>query len=334
MRKIQKAMKCKNAMQLLSRILVVGIMLSITAVCVMQPASADNTYIITDGNTVIVHVSSTTDVQDVIEEAGFTLGMADKYTATETPTGNTQIQIQRVQKITVNCDGKKDYYGTYGDSVGNILSALNITLSEEDRVSYPLSRKTFDGMVIDVIRVTHKTVEYEETVDCGFTYYEDPSLAAGETLVLEAGRSGTVHRKDHITYENGVEVRREVLSENVVVAPTKGIALCGPGTIDGATGTSKTISCLGTAYSCDGRPGITATGTVVHLGTVAVDPKVIPLGSKLYITSDDGKYVYGYATAEDTGGLIKGNRVDLYYNTTEECIQFGARRVTVRVLKG
>lgn len=321
-------------LQLVARVLVVGILLSVSAACIVQPANADNTYIITDGNNVIVHVSSETNLQEVIEEVGLQLSSADKIIAGENSDGETTLSIRRVQKVTVNCDGSKDVYATYGDTVGNILSALEITLSGEDRASYPLERETFDGMVIDVIRVSHKTVEYEETVACDFTYYEDASLASGEILVLEAGRDGKVHRTDYITYENGAEVRRETLNENVVVAPTKGIALCGSGTVSGATGTSRTLSCLGTAYSCDGRPGITATGTVVHLGTVAVDPKVIPLGSKLYITSDDGKYVYGYATAEDTGGLIKGNRVDLYYNTTEECIQFGARRVTVRVLKG
>lgn len=327
-------MKCKNTLQLMARILVVGILLSVTATCFAQPASADNTYIITDGDTVIVHVSNETNVQDVIEEAGLQLGSADKIIAGENTDGETTLDIRRVQKITVNCDGSKDVYATYGDTVGNILSALKITLTGEDRATYPLSTQTFDGMIIDVIRVTHKTVEYEEVVSCDFTYYEDTSLAAGEVLVLENGRDGKVHRTDYITYENGAEVSRETVKENVVVAPTKGIALCAPGAVNGVSGTSRTLSCLGTAYSCDGRPGITATGTIVHLGTVAVDPKVIPLGSKLYITSDDGKYVYGYATAEDTGGLIKGNRVDLYYNTTEECIQFGARRVTVRVLKG
>ena len=327
-------MKCKNTLQFMARILVICITLSITAACFAQPAFADNTYIITDGDTVIVHVSSSTNVQKVIEEAGLQLGSADKYTATEQGDGDTEIHIQRVQMVTVNCDGIRRSFGTYGDTVEGILTAMNIKLEGDDRTSYALTDATFDGMVIDVIRVTYKTLEYEETVSSPFAYYEDPSLAPGETLVLEKGRDGKVVRKDYVTYENGVEVHREVLSENVVVAPTKGIALVGPGSENSVTGTSKTISCLGTAYSCDGRPGVTATGTIVHLGTVAVDPKVIPLGSKLYITSDDGKYVYGYATAEDTGGLIKGNRVDLYYNTTAECIQFGARRVTVRVLKG
>ena len=52
----------------------------------------------------------------------------------------------------------------------------------------------------------------------------------------------------------------------------------------------------------------------------------------MYIVSDDGQYVYGYCVAEDTGGLIKGNRVDLYFDTYDECINFGYRPVTIYVL--
>ena len=327
-------MKQSVAKPIVAKLLVLCTVCSLALAGFMPAVHADNTYIITDGDTVIVHVSASSSPEKVLEEAGLRLGLADKFTATETAEGDTEISIQRVQTISVTCDGITSTYVTYGDTVGSILKALKITLGENDRTSYALADETFNGMAIDVIRVTTKTLQYEEVIPAETVYYEDPSLAPGEVLVLQTGRDGKVSRTAAVTYENGKEVSREILSENVIIGPTKGIALCGPGSGNGAVGTSKTISCLGTAYSCDGRPGITATGTIVHLGTVAVDPRVIPLGSKLFITSDDGKYVYGYCTAEDTGGLIKGNRVDLYYNTTEECFQFGARRVTVRILKG
>lgn len=84
-----------------------------------------------------------------------------------------------------------------------------------------------------------------------------------------------------------------------------------------------------------GQPdyGITASGTKARVGAVAVDPKVIPLGTKLYIEYADGTGGYGYATAEDTGSAIKGYRVDLFFNTYQECIEFGRRRVIVYVLE-
>lgn len=78
--------------------------------------------------------------------------------------------------------------------------------------------------------------------------------------------------------------------------------------------------------------GKTATGIKPQRGVVAVDPKVIPLGSRLYIESMDGLPSYGYAYAGDTGGAIKGNRIDLFHNTPAECRSFGRRNVRVYIL--
>ena len=75
----------------------------------------------------------------------------------------------------------------------------------------------------------------------------------------------------------------------------------------------------------------TATGTHVHPGVVAVDPRYIPYGTRMYIVSNDGRYSYGVAVAEDTG--VRGNHVDLYFNTYQECINFGRRACTVYILE-
>lgn len=94
---------------------------------------------------------------------------------------------------------------------------------------------------------------------------------------------------------------------------------------------SSTMQAKATAYTHT-DPGcdmITATGTTVHIGTVAVDPRVIPYGTKMFIVSNDGRYVYGVSAAEDCGGSIKGDRIDLYFPTYDECIQFGIRYCTI-----
>lgn len=110
----------------------------------------------------------------------------------------------------------------------------------------------------------------------------------------------------------------------------------GSGTITTSTGVSysysHTITCLATAYSCEGYTGITYSGTVARVGAIAVDPRVIPIGTKMYVVSVDGEYVYGYCTAEDTGGSIKGYRVDLYFDTIAECFEFGARDCLIYIL--
>lgn len=102
---------------------------------------------------------------------------------------------------------------------------------------------------------------------------------------------------------------------------------------------SKVINCKATAYegssASNGKwAGQTATGRAPVYGVVAVDPKVIPLNSKLYIESADGgkSWIYGFAVAGDTGGAIKGNRIDLCYNTLNQCYQFGRRDAVVYIL--
>lgn len=107
-------------------------------------------------------------------------------------------------------------------------------------------------------------------------------------------------------------------------------------TITTSTGTSYTytnvLTVTATAYSCEGYTGYTYSGTVARVGAIAVDPKVIPIGTKMYIVSNDGQYVYGYCVAEDTGGSIIGNRIDLYFDTFAECWDFGVRTCTVYIL--
>lgn len=104
-------------------------------------------------------------------------------------------------------------------------------------------------------------------------------------------------------------------------------------TASGTTYTyTKIMSVTATAYSCEGYTGTTATGTVARVGAIAVDPSVIPYGTRMYIVSDDGAYVYGYSVAEDCGGGIKGNKIDLYFDTVSECYQFGRRTCTVYIL--
>lgn len=86
-----------------------------------------------------------------------------------------------------------------------------------------------------------------------------------------------------------------------------------------------------TAYCYTGRP--TKTGTWPQEGrTIAVDPEVIPLGSEVYVSCESCPEVNGRYIAEDTGGKIKGHRIDVYIKDYDTCIQFGRRRVLVTVL--
>lgn len=92
------------------------------------------------------------------------------------------------------------------------------------------------------------------------------------------------------------------------------------------------MTCSATAYTCEGYVGHTYSGTLARVGAIAVDPTVIPLGTKMYVVSNDGQYVYGYCVAEDIGGGIKGNKIDLYFDTYAECWDFGVRMCTVYIM--
>ena len=146
-----------------------------------------------------------------------------------------------------------------------------------------------------------------------------------------------------MVYEDGKEVHRTLIGKETTKEAQKKIILKGTKVKAPATFGSKMskaelagakcISVVATAY-CNTSDGgqVTVTGSKTGFGIVAVDPRVIPLGTKLYITSADGSYVYGYCVAGDTGGAIKGNRVDLFLGSESECREFGRRPMQVYIL--
>lgn len=188
--------------------------------------------------------------------------------------------------------------------------------------------------------------EISETQEVNFNTVKrlNSSLEAGATKTVREGENGEKTVRYKVKYENGVEISREVISETVTKAPVDKIVEYGNknASANSPVNTGKldykyVITCNATAYDLSaeengGYAGQTATGVPLDKGVIAVDPKVIPLGSRVYIEALDGSWSYGYAVAADTGGAIKGNRVDLCYRTRYECIQFGRRPCRVYVL--
>jgi 3D (Asp-Asp-Asp) domain-containing protein len=141
-----------------------------------------------------------------------------------------------------------------------------------------------------------------------------------------------------VTVWDDVVVNRQVVAREVVHVPTPGVVLVGtPKTLaqlrqampNVALGTAITM--IATAYTADtataAPTGYTATGILAQEGVVAVDPRVIPLGTKLFVPG------YGIALAADTGGAIIGNRIDLCMDSYSRAIEFGRRPIQVYILK-
>ena len=317
-----------------------------------QSAFAQNTYMITDGDRVTYHTSYATDPNEILDEAGFELGKDDTYTTQESD-GVSEIYVQRqAQAVTVDNGGQVMSVETQGETVRELLTRLNVTLDSQSTVSEDLDGMTSDGMRIVVSRTTYATETYTQTIPHEVTLLNDSTLQQGKQQVLTAGSDGEMLCTAQVTYVNGVEQSRTVVGSQVTKAPVNemvavgtaqevasyGKLTIGDGIITTETGEmytyTDTLDVVATAYShfdagCD---MITATGTTVRWGTIAVDPTIIPYGTRMFIVTSDGRYVYGIGTAEDCGGGIKGNRIDLYMPTLSQCFSFGRRSCTVYIL--
>ena len=108
--------------------------------------------------------------------------------------------------------------GSYGGTVADVLASLNITLSDTDRISCHPDTTTYDGMTIEITRVHMEQLVYEEVVPPKTQIFEDPTLDSGEELLLSEGVDGLIRYTAQVTYENGVEVQRETLSQEVTCA--------------------------------------------------------------------------------------------------------------------
>lgn len=320
-----------------------------------QTVFAQNTYVITDGSRVLVHTSSATDPAAILNEAGLALGADDTYT-TQTGIGISEITVQRSHMVTVNNCGEVMQVVATDETVGELLQKLSVSLEGNVTVSAPLEMETYRGLVITVSRTVQEVQTYTTVIPHDVQYYNDYSLPAGTCEVVTEGRDGQMLCTANVVYVDGQETERTVTKETVIQQPVSEVIAMGIGCEPASavkpidelviedghivlpTGEvlnyTSTMQMTATAYNHEdaGCDMITHTGTTVHIGTVAVDPRVIPLGTRMFIVSNDGWYVYGVSTAEDTGSSIKQMKIDLYFPTVEECRQFGIRGVTVYFL--
>lgn len=197
-------------------------------------ASAQNTtYTITDGDDVTLYSSASTDIQQVLAEAGITVGAEDLVTV-ETVGSTTQIQIQRNQEVTVSDGGQAISASTYETTVEKLLASLNITLSQEDTMvsqGKPLSMgdMVYDGMSIDITRSSAKTRTETVSIPYDTVTYLDPTLEIGTKLVKTAGVEG----QQEITYRqefvNGSLVETSTVGTKLLSAPVTEVILVGSG---------------------------------------------------------------------------------------------------------
>lgn len=246
--------------------------------------------------------------------------------------------------LIIAVDGQELPVIYFRGTVGDVLDNAHVTLRKADIVTPELNRPVGKAQRISVIRVDSEEITEQEFTKFTVQRKPDISLAPGEKKVLQQGSYGLKRSYIQITYENGKEVKRENLRSEVIRKPKPMIVAYGPNVIASRGKTrpvaggairsasynfqpqqsSNVLNVVSTAYTHTGHR--TATGIYPYEGVVAVDPRVIPLGTKLYVEN------YGYAVAADTGGVIKGNKIDVFFNTYNEAINWGRRTVKVYIL--
>ena len=350
-----RAMSRRNIL-IRSYIALLSLILVLSLTALLSQTAFATTYVINDGDRVVTYTSFATDPAEVLGQAGVPLEEYDTYT-TEAADGGSTITINRAQRITVHYRGQIMEVTSYGETVEQLLRRLGLELTGEDVVSHGLEEETCDDMVLTVKHTVTRQETFSSIVTHETEYREDPELPAGRETVVVPGQDGELLRTAEITYINGRETRRSILSETMLRQPVTEIVAVGSGKEASTSGeTASDMPVIGdgyillptgemltythtdtvraTAYThtdagCD---MITSTGSTVRWGTVAVDPRYIPYGTRMFIMASDGSYIYGIATAEDCGGDIKGDRMDLYMPTYEQCREFGRRRCTLYFL--
>ena len=255
----------------------------------------------------------------------FIIGTTYTLSAQDTPT-------QTTKTVSLRVGGDERQVKTSKDCVQTLLHQEGIELNPHDLVEPPLSTPLTDGMKITVSRVTFALVEERVAIAPPVTTRWDHRMTANP-VTLRAGKPGVKLCKRAMWKKDGVVTVQWIQSERVIHWPTPAVVVRGnlPSRA-GITG-RRVLSMVATAYdpgpgSCGrGATGRTCIGLRAGHGVIAVDPRVIPLGSRVFV---DG---YGEAIAADIGRAIKGHIIDLCFSTRGEAMRWGRRTVNVVVLE-
>ena len=240
---------------------------------------------------------------------------------------------QPLPGVTVVVDGGAVGLSTSAQTVGDLLALLDISLSHLDRCTPSLDTSLTNGLEVTIERVTCRELVEDALVPARTVVLADRDLPAGFTKILARGRDGRLRRVWRIWEKDGQETTRGIIKERVLAEAKDTVVLRGTyGAPTRGGDWRHPLVMEATAYDPGPRScgkyasGYTATGARAVKGVVAVDDRVLPMGTRLYIPG------YGFAVAADRGSAIKGMRIDLCFATYRQAMQFGRRKVKVYVL--
>jgi resuscitation-promoting factor RpfB len=312
---------------------------------VAAPAPAKHVTLVHDGLTESIDTRAGT-VGDLLAERNLARSPDDAVSAdAASPLTDGETVVYRAAVlVTVTIDGQSRIVRTPAASVATLLAEQGVAFDRHDRVSPAPATALAEGTAVTVKHVDAWTETVRKAVAAKVVKRFAFTLPPGKSAVVDPGTPGIAETAYAVTRTRDRRaVRKTALVSRILRAPRARIVAEGVGEYAalsqiaqrGITGTLKlasaALSMVATAYTAGcggcGGGGMTASGRPAGHGVVAVDPRVIPLGTRMYIPG------YGHAVAGDTGGAIRGNRIDLGFNSSAAANQFGRRAVTVYLIK-
>lgn len=297
--------------------------------------------VIVDGKTLRIRTQAPS-VEALLRDAGIAVDAADLVSpALDTPVkGVSTVLVRHSIPVTVDVGGDRVDLDLVGDTVADALVAVGADPGSTPEVTPAPETPLAPGMQVEVPDAFVRVASEETAVPAPVRYEKDRTLPKGVRQVVRAGRPGKVLHVYRMIVAGGAEGQAILTASRTVTKPRPKVVVVGTGDPDGfspdllraASATppegGRAMQVEATGYSPQ-QPDLdytTATGAYARRGIIAVDPDVIPLGTRVYVPG------YGYAVAEDTGGAIDGRRIDLCFDTVAEALVWGRRRVTIIIL--
>lgn len=276
-------------------------------------------------------------VRQFLEEHGVHVMKRDRVSPDlDSPVQNDMtVKIVHPKQVTIDFKGKLGKISTFDTSVGQLLSDEGLTLSKSDQINVPKQSELSDGETITIHSLSEKVSTKTQSIPFQTIRRRTGSLVHGNQHVVTHGVRGVLQVKTTSVYRDGHQLSQNV-DKKVVRKPVNAVVEVGTATAvhhyalasrSGAPGGNliqKQITVLATAYSAG---GLTASGRPAEPGVIAVDPSVIPLGTRVYVPG------VGNEIAADTGGAIVGRHIDICMPTRAAAEQWGARTITIDILQ-
>ena len=283
-------------------------------------------------------------VKELIQQENLDVTQHDKIepalgTKLET---DLSLTVDKAFQLTLNVDNKNQQVWTTSTTVADFLKEQNVTLNELDKVEPALTNKVDQEGAITVTRIEKVTDVVEEPIAFDVVTQSDNSIEKGKQKVIDSGKEGKREKHYEVVKEDGKEVSRKLLKtetveeskDRVVALGTKSVQTVSVASVSrNDDSVKKEFYVKSTAYTahCNGCSGTTATGVNLRANpgakVIAVDPNVIPLGTKVHVEG------YGYAVAADTGSAIKGNKIDVFLPSKSAAYRWGSKQVKIKVLE-